>query len=135
MVADIRWLVPQHIIHGKPAGKYTIEDLKLASQEITGLLDASDKPLVHLLIDESELDGMPVSLSALSDAFTFMRHERLGWMIIYGTDDRLKKFISSMMTNIARVRHRRFTTRLEAFEFLALMDSSLPTIEEMHELE
>lgn len=129
MVADIRWLVPQHVIHGKPTGKYTVEELTQASQEIVALLNASDKPLVHLLIDESQLDGMPISLSALTEAFTFLSHDRLGWMIIYGTDERLKKFISSMVTNITRVRHRRFDTREEALEFLVSMDTTLPTVE------
>jgi len=131
MVADIRWLVPHHIIYGKPTGKPTVDELKQASQEIAKLLDESGKPLVHLLIDESDLDGMPISLSTLTEAFAFMGHDRLGWMIIYGTDERVKKFISSMVTNITRVRHRRFDTRQEALEFLVTMDSSLPTVEAM----
>ncbi len=135
MIADIRWLIPEHVIHGRPTGRYTVDDLKQGSQEITRLLNASDKPLVHLLIDESKLENMPISLSVLTEAFSFMGHKRLGWMVIYGTDERVKKFISTMVANVTRVRHRRFATYLEALEFLAMMDSTLPSVEEMYALD
>lgn len=131
MIADIHWLIENKVILANPQGSPQVDELSLASETLQAFIDESDAPLVHILIDESRLKSMPVSLKILTDAFGFLKHPRLGWFIIYGNDDRMKKFISSMLTGMTKVRHRRFDTLEESLQFLVDVDTTLPTVQEM----
>jgi len=133
MIAEIRWLIENKIVLANPEGSPLVDELMLASETLQTFIDESDAPLVHILIDESKLQSMPVSLKVLTDAFGFLKHPRLGWFIIYGNDDRMKKFISSMLTGITKVRHRRFDTIEESLQFLVTVDSTLPNVQVMME--
>jgi hypothetical protein len=131
MYPGIEWLVENKVIIGKPEGNPSPDELQQASDTYQILLDASDALLVHVLVDESKLDTLPVSLKVLVDALDFLKHARLGWFILYGNDDQMKKFVSSTLTGITKVRHRRFATLEESLEFLVTMDATLPTVQEM----
>ena len=129
MIANIQWLIDHKVIIAMPEGKPPVEELQLASETLQVFMDESDAPLVHILIDESKLEAMTISLKILSDVFSFLKHPRLGWVIMYGSDDRMKKFISSMLTGMTKVRHRRFDTFEDSLDFLMTMDSTLPTMQ------
>ena len=133
MFPGIEWLVENKVIIGKPEGDPSPEDLQHASDTYRTLLDSSDSPLIHVLVDESKLDTLPVSLKVLTDTLDFLQHPHLGWFILFGNDDPMKKFVSSTLTGMTQVRHRRFATLEESLEFLAKVDSTLPTAREMLE--
>lgn len=133
MFPGIEWLVENKIIIGKPEGDPSPDDLKQASETYQILLDSSDAPLVHVLVDESKLETLPVSISVLAEKLDFLKHPRLGWFILYGNDDAMKNFVSSMLTGISKVRHRRFANLQDSLEFLVSVDTTLPTIQEMLE--
>jgi hypothetical protein len=129
MIANIQWLIDHKVIIAIPEGKPPVEDLQLASDTFQAFMDESDAPLVHILIDESKFEAMTISLKILSDVFGFLKHPRLGWVVMYGSDDQMKKFVSTMLTGMAKTRHRRFDTFEESLDFLMTMDSTLPTIQ------
>lgn len=128
---EIKWYLQKKIIHADIIGKVSIDDVKLGSQTAIDMFNQSNAPLVHVLANESNLESLPISLNAFSEAATFMRHPQIGWLIMYGTDNRMSKFMSSMLSGIAKVRHRRFETLEQSLEFLTTVDTSLPPIEEM----
>ena len=125
------WLVPGKVVYSRVIGKITLEELSNVSEMTIKMFEESDSPLIHLIIDESELDKLPVSIKSFSEASTLLKHPQMGWMIMYGTDDRMAKFMSTIITGIAKVRHRRFRTFEECLAFLKTVDSTLPTVEEM----
>ncbi len=133
MFPGIEWLIENKIILGKPEGDPSPEDLKQASETYQKLLDSSDAPLVHVLVDESKLETLPVSISVLAEKLDFLKHPRLGWFILYGNEDAMKNFVSSMLTGINKVRHRRFHTLEDSLEFLVSVDSTLPSVDEILE--
>lgn len=134
MYPGIEWLVENKVIIGKPEGNPAPDELQQASDTYRILLDASDAPLVHVLVDEGKLDTLPVSLKVLVDNLDFLKHPRLGWFILYDNDDQMKKFVSSTLTGITKVRHRRFKTLEDSLEFLVSVDTTLPTVQEMLDL-
>ena len=134
MYPGIEWLIENRVIIGKPEGNPSPEVLELASETYRTLIDQSDAPLVHVLVDESDLDTLPVSLKVLVDTLDFLKHPRLGWFILYGNDDLMKNFVSSTLTGITQVRHRRFSTLEESLRFLAMVDTTLPPVEKMLKL-
>lgn len=131
MQLNTDWLVKNKIIHLSIQGDPITDDLKLVSSTINDFINKSDALFVHILIDQSKLGSMPISLNILTKALEFFKHPRLGWFIIYGNDDQIKKFISSMLTSITKARHRRFGTLEESLQFLVLMDTTLPTVQDM----
>lgn len=127
----IHWLLDSKIILAQPTGDTTPAELKRVSDTFRAFIDKSDAPLVHILIDESQLKSMPISIKLVTDIVDVFRHPRLGWFILYGSDDQVKKFVSTMVTKVSRVRHRRFDTMDDCLNFLTMVDSSLPAIEDI----
>lgn len=133
MPVQIEWFVENQIIHVDAIGDIIPEDVMELSEKVVASIDASDSPLVHVIISEAQMDSLPRSIKVMKEITKFFGHERLGWFLIYGnTDrDRLAIFVASAVTSMARLRHRRFATLEESLEFLASVDSSLPTVEQM----
>lgn len=134
MFPGIEWLVENKVIIGKPEGDPSPDDLQKASDTYRTLLDASDAPLVHVLVDESKLDTLPVSMKVLTDNLDFLKHPRLGWFILFGNNDPMKKFVSATLSGMTKIRNRRFATFEESIEFLTKVDSTLPSTEEIMNL-
>ena len=131
MKSTTRWLVENKIIITDFVGDVTLDELKSNAMMVAKLLDESTSPLVHLLTNETDLISLPISIKQLSESSPFMEHPRMGWMIMYGNEDRLSKFKAAIVTGITKTRHRRFLTLEESLEFLVSVDKSLPTVEEM----
>jgi hypothetical protein len=131
MAHEISWLVPNKVINMYVNGDMTLESLTAFSDDVIQHIEASDAPLVHLLIDERDMGGFPSQIKRVLDSAQFLRHPRLGWFVIYGTDNKVLKFISYMVAQVAHIRHRRFVTQAEALAFLQTIDSTLPNLREI----
>lgn len=133
MPIEVKWFVEGKVIQAVGVGDISLDDITYSSNAIIDLINSSDSPLVHLVLSEENMESLPLSLRAFSEAAKFLHHERLGWFLIYGNMDRAKhiKFLDTMVIQIAQVRHRRFTTWAECLEFLLFVDSALPNIEDM----
>lgn len=128
---DIEWFVHGRIIKANISGDIAIEDLKNGSDIALKMFEESDAPLVHVITNETDVGSLPVSLQLFSEAVEFMRHPRMGWMLMYPTANQLSKFLSGMVAGIAKVRYRRFESIEESLQFLVSVDTTLPSIEEM----
>lgn len=133
MSIEINWLVENKLIHAIASGDVSVEGLAYFSSTIVQYLDQSDAPLVHLIISEEQMESFPKSIKAVGEVAKFFRHEQLGWFIIYGNTerDRIAIFVASVVTGMAKIRHRRCETLEESLEFLTTVDTSLPSIEEI----
>ena len=130
-MSTTRWFVKNKIIITDFIGDISLDDLKESGMKVMELLEQSDSPLVHLLTNETYLLSLPSSIKEISESSPFMQHPQMGWMIMYGSEDRLAKFKAAIVTGIVKTRHRRFLTLSESLDFLVAMDKSLPSIEEM----
>ena len=131
MSHEISWLVPNKVVNMYVNGEMTLESLAAFSQDVIRYIEASDAPLVHLLIDERDMGGFPGQIKRVLDTAEFLRHPRLGWFVIYGTDNKILKFISYMVAQVVQIRHRRFVTQAEAIAFLQGIDATLPNLNEV----
>ncbi len=130
-MSSTRWFVENKIIITDFIGDISLDDLKSSGMQVMQLLEQSDSPLVHLITNETDLLSLPSSIKEMSESSPFMKHPQMGWMIMYGSEDRLAKFKAAIVTGIVQTRHRRFLTLQESLEFLVAMDKSLPAVEEM----
>ena len=133
MPIEVKWFIEGKIIQAIGVGDISLDDIAYLSKTIIDLINNSDSPLVHLVLSEENMDSLPLSVRTFSEATKFLHHERLGRFFIYGNMDRVKliKFLDTMVIQIAKVRHRRFTTLAECLEFLTFVDSAVPTVEDM----
>lgn len=133
MATEVKWFLEGKIIHVIVEGDLSVQDVQAVSDGVRTHIDESDEPLVHLVLSEEKMDSLPKSLKSFSSAAEFVRHERLGWFLIYGNveRERIAVFLATIVISIAKVRHRRFHTLEESLEFLTTVDTKLPPIDEM----
>lgn len=133
MTVTVNWLLEHKVIHVIAVGDVAVADITNLSETVLELFSQSDAPLIHVLISEEKMGSFPKSLQSLTEVAKFLRDDQLGWFIIYGNTerDRMAIFMGSLLAGIAKVRHRRFETLKESLEFLTMVDSTLPSVNEM----
>jgi hypothetical protein len=125
---EIGWLVENRVIHVTLGNVITVDMANALSDNIIAYIEISDAPYVHLIIDDKNLRTIPKQIDALMKGAKVLWHSRLGWFILYGSDNKVFKFIAQMFSRMLKLRHRRFQTREEAFAFLQTVDTTLPNL-------
>jgi hypothetical protein len=130
MPYQISWYIDKRIILAEFSGDLTLQEAEAASGHVATLVAYGEAPLVHLIADASGLEKFPTQLSLLNgDASQHLRNPNLGWTIVISSSA-ITRFVSSIMTQVARVRFRMFASLEEGLAFLAEQDSTLqPYIE------
>ena len=129
MAYEISWLVENQVIHVAISGDVTIDSLEAMTTEVVRLIDGSNTPCVHLLINDEYVKNIPKQILKLLNTSQSLWHPRRGWLIIYGTDNKLFRFLTQMLSRMINLKHRRFVTREEAFAFLQSVDATLPSLD------
>ena len=129
MSYEIGWLVEEKVIELHVSGDIASEILFAASRDIIVLMDSSTAPLVHLIVNETDMGNFPKQIKNVMDAAEFINHPKMGWFLIYGNDSPFLNFLSPMVARVARLRHRRFQNGADAYNFLFSVDATLPQIE------
>lgn len=98
-------------------------------KEIVALLDGSPHPLVHLIINVSEVT-VSVSL-AETMSLQYPRHRKIGWNILVRVQSNAAlRLFSSMAASIAKVRYRETNTLDSAFAILQERVPDLPDLKQ-----
>jgi hypothetical protein len=106
-------------------GEITLQEAEAASELTAQLIQESDQPLVHLVADTTRLDRFPTNLNLLNrSASKHLWQPKLGWTIVISTNS-TTRFISGIITQVARVRFRMFPTYEDGLQFLADQDSTV----------
>ena len=84
----------------------------------------------HVYVESSHAlpEMQDAEADMLDQAFFVEDNSRLGWVIIFGSDDRIVKFIASAIASMFKTRFRFFYTQGEAFAFLNSVDENLPDL-------
>ncbi len=130
MTCKLSWLVENRVIHVHCSGGIKLADLKDVDVGINAdYLDQvpTDNPNVHLVIDITEIDNLPVRVDQLSRAFTHLHHPKMGWSLVV-TNNKLIDFMGDIVSRIARKNFRSFSSMDEAIAFLREADETLSDI-------
>jgi len=125
MAYEISWLVENRIIHVAINGDITVDVLNAMTDDVVRLLDGTNTTHIHLLINDKQIKVVPKQILKMLNTSRSLRHPRLGWLIIYGTDNKLFRFLTQMLSRMINLKHRRFLTREEAIAFLQTVDTTL----------
>jgi len=130
---NISWYIPKRVVHATFMGEITLSEAETASELTAQLIGDGDPPMVHLIADTTRLERFPTNLNLLNRSASkhlwqpklgCLWQPKLGWTIVISTNS-TTRFISGIITQVARVRFRMFPTLEDGMAFLADQDSSL----------
>jgi len=82
------------------------------------------------MMDDAELKSLPVSLAKTQKLLTYAKHQKLGWVIIFGEKeqgfkDTMQNFLITMLAKLSQARFIRLKTFDEVLTHLRLVDQSI----------
>lgn len=122
---EISWYVPGRIVQAVFIDTITPEEAEAASDMTAQFIQEGTPPMVHLIADTTRLERFPTNLNLLNrSASKHLWQPKLGWTIVISTNS-TTRWISGIITQVARVRFRMFPTLDDGIRFLADQDSTL----------
>ena len=128
MPVEITWLVEDRVLYVKSVDAVTVDELFAADEQILGELNRVDTPKLHVLLDDVEQTSQPGLREY--NKLQSIRHPKIGWVIEFGTNNKMILFVSSAIVQMFRIPYRVVQTREEAIAMLYKADPSLPRIHE-----
>ncbi|MBZ0289677.1 MAG: hypothetical protein K8I30_18790 [Anaerolineae bacterium] len=128
---EISWYIPGRVVQATFTGTITPEEAEAASDQVAQFIQDGEGPLVHLIADTNGMERFPTNLNLLNrSASKHLWQPKLGWTIVISTNS-TTRWISGIITQVARVRFRMFPTFNDGVLFLADQDptvrQNLPT--------
>lgn len=129
MTSHVRWHIENEIIYLAYRGDTTLDDVQQSAHMLHTLIEDTDRQLVHVLVDLTQVGSYPNNIASLKRASaSALAHPRLGWMIFYGIENQLLQFVVSTLTQMFSLRSQIVSTEDEAIGLLQQVDSTLPSI-------
>lgn len=129
MPIEVSWLVPNRVILMRGIGDVDVAGIQAGSAQIKTLIEASNAATVHVVGDETDLGETPRNVFKVLSALDWFKHEKLGWVIFYGRDDKFIKMMTGVGATIANIKMKRVITREEAITFLSHLSEDLPDMD------
>jgi hypothetical protein len=118
------WCVEGRILYLLPPAITTIEFSVAVNDELWHYLEQGT-PLVHVIINTTELKQYPKSVSALRNASKFLNHPSLGWVIVISTNP-VMNFLSAVVSQmLTKSRHHAVKHVDDALKFLRERDTTI----------
>ena len=122
---ELSWYVPGRVVQAIFIDTITPEEAEAASDLTAQLIQEGTPPMVHLIADTTRLERFPTNLNLLNrSASKHLWQPKLGWTIVISTNS-TTRWISGIITQVARVRFRMFPTLEDGVRFLADQDSTV----------
>lgn len=133
MPANVSWYVEDRVLQINLTGDVTRDELADVAAQTAAYIDAAPDqsvvPLIHTLVDATQIEGFPKTLKDFAGAYAPMAsHHQIGWVLLYGTEDALMLFIADAASQMFTTRFRKFKKRQEAVDFLQYIDTTLPEL-------
>jgi hypothetical protein len=122
---EVSWYIEGRVVKATFTGEMTIQETESASEMTAQYIQEGQPPSVHLIADTTQLERFPTNLNLLNRSSSkHLWQPRIGWTIVISTNS-TTRFISGVITQVARVRFRMFPTLEEGLVFLADQDKTL----------
>lgn len=123
------WYADKRVVLQRLWGTVTLEEAAQAHHTMVQFLDEGT-PLVHVLVDLSQVEQFPTNLIALKRAMPPIEHSGMGWMLVCGAGNPMLRFVASTIIQIMMpgLRLRMFDTLDQSLTFLQDQDSTLENL-------
>ena len=123
MPVEIKWYIPEHVLYARYSGEVSIDDIRRQYEEGIDLCHSVETSLVHMIVEFDNVTSFPKSLSDYKGAFG-EKARNAGWVIVVG-DNRMIRFLSTVVSNLMKLRFTYVNSSDEAIEYLVARDSAL----------
>jgi hypothetical protein len=128
MPYEVSWYIERRVVSTVLTGDLSLRDAEAASLATSEYILKGQPPLVHLIADTTRLGKFPTNLSLINgEASHHLRNPLLGWTIVISSST-ATRFVSSIMTQVARVRFRMFASWDQSIAFLLQQDDTLEAL-------
>lgn len=132
MSLETIWFIPEKVILLRATANLSTGDIIQSTEEGVALIESCTTPKIHVLFDTEELISFSRDVFALSNAVQkLMGHPRYGWFVMFGRNDPIVRFITSIVTQIFKRNFKICDNRQEAIDFLQQLldeeDTSTPS--------
>ena len=130
MPCELKWYLKDRVLLERLHGVVTLEDVKDSNVQLKALLASGVAP-THVIVDLSGVERFPTSLSTIKEFVKPVpNQEILGWVLIFGAQNSLLRFLASMVTQFTgdNVRMRMFDDLTETLDFIRKQDETLADI-------
>jgi hypothetical protein len=126
MAYKIRWYIQDRVVFTEVEGAFSLDELATFTDDIiTNYLDQGQAP-VHCIGHMSQMTSFPTQVNqVLKTAKAFMKHPKMGVLIIVGHGNPIMRFVGSMVSQASKVEFYVVETESEALERLNRLDSTL----------
>ena len=125
MSISVAELVPQQLYYIHVMGRPEIDELRKLSDQQLNLLEKSQSPLVHSIINLQNAQHHP-HLGEVYRALTpLLAHQKVGWTVVYHLEDRMINFMFGVIASMFKLRVRFVKDYVEALEFIQTVDQTL----------
>lgn len=128
--SEVKWYFEDRVLYERLYGTVTLDDIRSLNIASKAFL-ANGTPLVHVIVDLSEVERFPTSLATIKEFVKPAPNQKaLGWVILFGTTNPLLRFLSSVVTQLAgeNVRMRVMDELGETLDFIRKQDETLSHI-------
>jgi hypothetical protein len=124
MPHKISCLAHDHVILIEGVGDTSNDDALETSHQIVEILDRVPHEVIHVIADVSNQSKPPVTLGNLKKSTAFLRHAKIGWVVLVGGGP-VEKFLLTVVRGITKIQLKTMNGRDEAYAFLQSQDAKL----------
>lgn len=129
MSIETQWLFEPSVLLQHYTATPSLAEIEEAGQKLSRYTPRSRQAKLHVLADLSELCALPDDLHTIGDSLNIMlSRSQVGWFVTFGANDVALNFAAALMPHFTRIQHKHFHNQQEAFDFLSMMDASLPMV-------
>jgi hypothetical protein len=125
-----QWFIEDRVVYVRYWGDVSAEEIGQAYSDSLSFVRASKDPRqVHFLHDWTDWHTFPKNIMQIRKHIdvnlTAKDRQKIGWMVVYGNNNRLLSYLGRVIMQIARVSFRIYHEQDKAISYLKSMDISL----------
>lgn len=127
---SLAWYQRPNLVIMKMTGKPTDLEVVQATEILYEWFDKAETDLVHLIVDQRELEQLP-SIKALTQSRVSPRR---GWIILLSPPNKALSFASSVASQVLQMKVKFVHTMPEAIQILQKFVANLADLQEVPEI-
>lgn len=128
MAYEVKWHVPNRVVLARFWGRPLPEENLRVSPDIIRLFEESPYPLVHVMLDDGKMEGLPASLPQMREVASFLAHPKMGWVVGVAPVNSAVKFMGVFLNHVFKMRYKRFESLAEGERFLTELEPDLTAL-------
>jgi len=123
MPVEIKWYIQDHVLIARYYGHVSAEDIHKQYLEGIRMSESVDTALVHMIADIADVTSFPKNVMEFQGSFG-EKAKNAGWVVLVG-ENKMIRFLSSIISNLMKLRFAYVNTHDEAVEFITARDPFL----------